>query len=153
MSTTQKPLRNNAIAKLIASALVGVHPFQHTAKIEDILNRHVPARRSTPAPLSHGMAHTNDEATSIAAAQQVNVTKQQKVILQTLCVATVALHAGDLSKFTGLKLNSASTRMCALVDHKLVAKISTRQSEGRAKTTYAITAAGREWLTAQRVAA
>ena len=116
-------------------------------KIESILNDYIPSRRSTPAPLDRGMARSGDKVTSIDAAQQVHVTRQQRTILQTLSVATVALHAGDLAKFTGLKLGSASTRMRALVDHKLVEEVGTRMFEGRSKTTYSITQAGREWLT------
>lgn len=148
-----KNLRNDAIARIIAGRLVNTHPSQYASKIEDILNEHIPARRSTPGVLDRGVARTGDKMTSIEAAEKVHVTRQQRTILQTLSVATVALHAGDLAKFTGLKLGSTSTRMRALVDHRLVQEVGTRVFEGRNKTTYAITQAGREWLTGPAVAA
>jgi DNA-binding MarR family transcriptional regulator len=143
-----KPLRNDAIASIIAGALVNVHPFRYTEKIREILDRHIPARRSTPGILDHGVARNGDARTSIDAAEKVNVTKQQKVILQTLSVATQALHTADLAKFTGFKLGSTSTRMRALVDHNLVQEVGTREYEGRSKTVYSITQTGRDWIAA-----
>jgi DNA-binding MarR family transcriptional regulator len=141
-----KPLRNDAIASIIAGALVNVHPFQFTERIRTILDRHIPARRSTPGILDHGAARAGDARTSVEAAAQVNVTRQQRAILQTLAVATIPLHTADLAKFTGLKLGSASTRMRALVDHGFVQEVGTREYEGRSKTTYSITDQGRTWI-------
>lgn len=152
MDTTSLPIRNDAVARQIMVAIASTHPFHVAPKIEDILNNAYPSRRPTAAARDgKGAARTGDKQTSIEAAHLVHVTNQQKIILRTLSFCGNPVSAATISQLSHLKLSSASTRMKALVVNGLVQELGFVIEEGRKKTTYRITAAGREWLAALHV--
>lgn len=147
METKPLPLRNDAVATKIMGALVSVALSNQKQTIEAILDQHYTTRKARkPRAAQHGGFRPGDKVTSIEAAMAVKVGPQQDKMLRALlgCKEPVtSYHLCELANVPG-----GWRRVPEIVAKGHAEAVGIKLEEGRSRTTYRITAAGRQYLAA-----